>query len=157
MSLIWSRIDLDFYETLQKPATDKQVKLLSRAFVLSQTSVCHQRVAAIITQNNKIVCEAINNYKTHPKQKHWAFKDATWKKILNNYLHAELACIIQTKNIEFNKTTTLYIARTCLAKNPSVVSSFPCRVCLPAIMHAKITKLVCYNTNKEAVEIDLGK
>ena len=87
------------------------------------------RMGCVITdRGNNVISSGYNLMKTHPTQSHYANKAGLKEKI---YLHAEINAIIRLKNSSI-KPSKLYVTR--LLVNNSLAMSYPCPVCLGAIV-----------------------
>ena len=150
-AITYTRLNYDLYNKIQQPAATSDKLMLQRASLLAQTSLCPKRVASIVVKNNRIVCQAVNQLKTHPQQKLWADKQ-NFNPRLQPYLHAELACIVQASMVDLNKST-IYVAR--IGNSGLNRCSYPCRICFPAVQHVGIKKIICFDTHCNPVSINL--
>jgi len=91
------------------------------------------RVGCVITDaHGHVLSLGINQYKTHPRQYHYASLVGEHKKI---YLHAEISGIIHAGS----GARKIYVAR--LGKGGECRAATPCPICQLAIAEAGITQI----------------
>lgn len=103
--------------------------------VLHQQKVC---MGAVLTDRRGNVLSSGNNslVTSHPVQAHWAKHAGREKSI---YLHAEIAAMINNKT---NLEHTIIVAR--ILKNGMLSKSFPCKICMLALMKMTSVERIVY-------------
>lgn len=112
-----------------KILTQRDNRFYELAMMLAETSECHYRMSAVITNGARVLSLGVNQIKTHPKQ-------AIYREHVVS-IHAELAAILHARTDLTG--ATIYIARW---KN---LISKPCLTCREIIREAGITTAVYHN------------
>ena len=118
----------------------KKAKQISRISTYDRV-----RIGCIAVYKKNIIGIGYNQAKTNPMQlKYSAYRGI---KTVNNYIHAEMACLNQIKNldIDFSKVK-LFVYREDAQKNIRICK--PCGACERAIRDLGIKKVYYTDTNK---------
>lgn len=115
------------------------MKILAKLFEIAKKTqrVGGSRVCAAVTKRGKIISIAVNQYRTHPKQKHACNPERI-------YLHAEIAAIVQaTRQLGDDLSECiLWVARAKMSNGAWVMgNSKPCDSCEEEIETARIGKV----------------
>lgn len=121
----------------------RNFKKAKNASYLSDFPTHH--LGAVITYGSKVIAVGYNSTKTNPIQKYYNTERGFDPDTKNNgMIHAEMACLIQTKdlNIDWSKTS-IYIYRE--HKNGKPALAKPCAACQKALQERGV-KNIYYTT-----------
>lgn len=125
---------------------NKEEYYFNKAKQISRISTYDRvRIGCIAVYRKNIIGIGYNQAKTNPMQAKYNIYRGI--KTINDYLHAEMACLNQIKNldIDFSKVT-LFVYREDNKKNMRICK--PCGACERAIRDLGITKVYYTDTNK---------
>lgn len=129
--------------------TNREKYYFKKAKQISRISTYDRvRIGCIAVYRKNIIGIGYNQAKTNPMQtKYSPYRCVSNADSINNYLHAEMACVNQIKNldIDFSKVK-LFIYREDDARNTRICK--PCGACERAIRDLGIRTVYYTDTNK---------
>ena len=149
---IYSRLNHELFAMDARPVRVAERRLLSKACQIAADSQEPDfRVGALIVDRGCVVSAASNECKTHPMQKFWEHRSGIENDTHRLALHAEIAALVSLRCETVRPTVV--VARINNAGEPRC--SYPCRICLPALRHAGVRRIICYDVVHQPIVIDL--
>ena len=149
---IYSRLNRELFTMDARPARVAENRLLTKACQIAANSQEQNfRVGALIVDRGCIVSSAPNECKTHPMQKYWGHRSGIKIDSHRLLLHAEIAALVSLRCETVRPTVV--VAR--INNNGEPRCSYPCRICLPALKHAGVRRIICYDVVHQPIVIDL--
>lgn len=109
-----------------------------------------QKLGAVMAIGNKIIADGYNTIKTNPVQKEYnKYRNFTYNTRNNGSVHAEMMCLIRTRNmddIDWSKVS-IYIYREYKNGHPALAK--PCPGCLAALRERGIKDCNIYYTTDQ--------
>lgn len=132
---------------LSEKMQNKFFEMAKHESMLSDNS--NQKLGALIVYKNKIIASSPNQNRTNPKQKEYnKLRGFAYDTPNNGQVHAELGCILQTKNMEnidWSKASVFVFRQH---KNGTRGCSCPCAACKQAIKDRGIKRI--YYTGEDS-------
>lgn len=124
------------------------LKAMRHADALAQSSTHPKhRLGAVLYRRGKAIGEGVNSQRSHPFQaKHNPFS-------MN--LHAELDALIDGFKSHPEDIGGASIAVSRIRRGNTFGCSYPCEHCLPALIEAGISRIVCYDVNDNVTAIKI--
>lgn len=120
--------------------------MLIFALANARASEMHPRVGCALFDKRGVLCgHGFNEPKTHPLQAKYALRVGRPGRI---YLHAELAAILDNRRGVREAPHLACVVR--LGKGGELRASFPCPVCLAALKHVGVKKVLYFDGNQMA-------
>lgn len=144
----YTRLNLALSSVETDKITLADTKALQQADSLAALSEHPKhKLGAVIFHRNRVYGEGYNRLKSHTFQaKHNPFS-------MN--LHAELDALIDGFRSHPNDIGGASIAVSRIRRSDTFGCSYPCEHCLPALIEAGISRIVCYDVNDNVTAIKI--